>query len=181
MPLDNCAELIPVTGSVAHDGVDAGNPQKIGARAIAHGANPAAVSAGDRTDLYANRAGVPWVIGGHPNVQTIRANYTSAQTDTALVTVAAGLKIVCTRFMATASKANSVNVSLVAGFGTANTPTTTGVIAAHPGIDPGGGFGTGSGSGILGVGGDDADLRVTCSVPTGGSIDCIASYYTVES
>jgi hypothetical protein len=168
-------------GDVAHDGVDSGNPAKIGMRALAHGTNPTAVAAADRTDWLANRAGVPWVIGGHPNVQTIRATYTSAQTDTALVTVAAGLKIVCTRITFACDKANTVNVSARAGFGTANTPTTTGVLASHPGIDPGGGMNVGNGAGIIGVGADDADLRVTTSAATTGSIEVVASFYTIES
>ena len=168
-------------GSIAHDGVDAGNPLKVGARAIAHGANPTAVAAADRTDLFANRHGVLFVMSGHPNTQTVRANYTAAQTNTAIVTVATGLKIVVTRVTVAASKANTVNTSVVIGFATATTPTTTGVVAAHPNIDPGGGFSTGSGGGILGVGADDEDLRITSSVPTGGSIDVLVSYHTIES
>ncbi len=59
-----------VGGDVAHDGVDSGNPVLQGRRAIAHGSNPTAVAAADRTVLYANRAGVPFMIGGHPNVIT---------------------------------------------------------------------------------------------------------------
>lgn len=151
------------------------------AQAVAHGANPTAVAAGQYSVHYANRAGIPFMIGGHPNVQTVRANYAAAQTDTALATVATGLKIVCTRLTVTASKANTVNVAVVAGFGAVNTPTTTGVLLAHPGIDPGGGVNIGGGSGILGVGADGEDLRVTCSVPTGGSIDVAASFYSIES
>lgn len=168
-------------GNVAHDGVDAGNPNKMGARAIAHGTNPTAVSAADRTDLYANLAGIPFHIGGHPNVITRRDNFTTAQTDTALVTVAGGLKIVVTGFMVTADNANTVNVSCVIGFGAANTPTGAGVIGAHPGIGAGSGFGRGGGSGMIGVGADGEDLRVTSSVPTGGSITVVTTYYTIES
>jgi hypothetical protein len=168
-------------GDVAHDGVDSGNPIKVGGTAIAHGTNPTAVAAGDRTTYYANRAGVPFQLGGHPNIQTLRANYTGAQTDAAIVTIATGLKIVVTRITVTAHNANSVNVSVVIGFATATTPTTTAVVAAHPGIPAGGGFSIGDGSGMLGVGADNEDLRITSGVPTGGSIDCVVSYFTVES
>lgn len=170
-----------VTGLVAHDAVDAGNPQKIGMRAIAHGSNPTAVAAADRTDWLANRHGVPWVIGGHPNIVTVRANYTAAQTDTAIVTVSAGTKIVVTRCSVTADNANTVDVAARVGFGTANTPTTTGVILSHPGIAKGSGVVEGSGAGILGVGADNEDLRITSEVPTTGSIDVVVSYYTIES
>lgn len=180
-PVSGTVTASNVTGNVAHDGVDSGNPVLQGFQAIAHGANPTAVAAADRTVGYANRAGVPFVMGGHPNVISRRDAYTAAQTDTALVTVAAGLKIVVTRVLLTCANSNSVDVSARVGFGTANTPTGAGVVASHPGIAKGGGFNTGDGSGILGVGADNEDLRLTCSVPTGGSIEVVTSYYTVES
>lgn len=168
-------------GDVAHDAADAGNPVKQGAKAIAHGTNPTAVAAADRTDLYANRAGVPFVIGGHPNVQTIRANYTTAQTNTAIITVGGGLKIVVTKIAILADNANSVDVQARVGFAAATTPTGAGVVASHPGIAPGSGIIEGDGSGILGVGADGEDLRITSEVPTSGSIDVVVSYYTIES
>jgi len=168
-------------GNIAHDGVDSGNPLKIGGKAIAHGSNPTAVAAGDRTDLYANRHGIPFVISGHPNILTLRANYTAAQTDTAIITQGAGGKIVVTRVSVTADNANSVDVQARIGFGAANTPTTTGVLLSHPGIAAGSGVVEGSGAGILGVGADGEDLRITSEVPTDGSIDVLVSYYTIES
>jgi hypothetical protein len=173
------AGLLATGGNVAHDGVDAGNPLLNGARAIAHGTNPTAVAAADRTVLFANRAGVPFFIGGHPNVITRRDTFATAQTDVALVTVAAGTKIVVTRVLVTASNANAVNPSVIIGFGATNTPTAAGVVAAHDGIPPGGGLNTGDGSGILGVGADGEDLRITST--TTGTISVVISYYTIES
>lgn len=170
-----------VVGNIAHDGVDAGNPIKIGGRAVAHGATPTAVAVADRTDLLTNRVGIPFIIGGHPNVVTFEAAYTAAQTDTAIVTVATGAKIVVTQIQATCDNANTVDVGLRVGFGTANTPTTTGVVLTHPGIAAGSGVSRGDGSGIIGVGADDADLRITSEVPTGGSLRILVSYYTVSS
>ena len=67
------------------------------------------------------------------------------------------------------------------GFGATTTPTTTGVILSHPGIAKGGGVVEGDGSGILGVGADGEDLRMTSEVPTTGSIDVVVSYHTIES
>lgn len=166
-------------GDVAHDGADSGNPVKVGAKALAHGASPTAVAAGDRTDLYANRDGIPFSIGGHPNAQTIRANYTSAQTDTAIVSTTE--KIVVTRITVTASNANTVDTDVLIGFGATNTPTTTGVLAAHPDVPAGGGFTIGDGSGILGVGGAGEDLRITSGAPTTGSIDVVVTYFEIES
>ncbi len=172
---------VTATGNVAHDAVDSGSPVKTGAKAIAHGTNPTAVAAADRTDLYANRAGVPFVIGGHPNIVTVRANYTAAQTNAAIVTIGASLKIVVTRLSVTADNANTADVQARIGFAAATTPTTTGVVLSHPGIAAGSGIVEGNGSGILGVGADGEDLRITSEVPTTGSIDVVVSYYTVES
>jgi hypothetical protein len=168
-------------GDVAHDGVDSGNPVKIGAIAVAHGSNPTAVAAADRTNLIANRAGVQFVIGGHPNAQTIELAFTGAQTDVAIVTVSTGLKIVVTRIKIIADNANTAFPQVRVGFGTANTPTTTGVVETHPGVPAGGGCGSGDGSGIVAIGADNEDLRVTAGAPTGGSIRIIVTYYTIES
>jgi hypothetical protein len=170
-----------VGGNIAHDGVDAGNPILQGMRAIAHGANPTAVAAADRTVAYSNRAGIPFVIGGHMNSITIEAAYTGAQTDTAIVTIATGLKIVVTAIAVICDKANTVNVGYRVGFGTANTPTTTGVVSTHPGVAAGSGVVEGNGGGILGIGADNEDLRITCTVPTTGSIRVKVTYYTIET
>lgn len=170
-----------VAGDVAHDAADAGAPQKIGAKAIAHGTNPTAVAAADRTDLYANRAGVLFAIGGHPNIITLEAEYTTAQTNAAIVTVGAGTKIVVTQIMAVCDKANTVDVGVRIGFAATTTPTTTGVVLTHPGIAAGSGVSRGDGSGILGVGADGEDLRITSEAPTTGALRVLVSYYTIES
>ena len=173
--------IVAAGGDVAHDGADSGNPLKIGLKAIAHGANPTQVAAADRSNWYCNRHGIPFVVGGHPNTLTLRLNFTAVQSNVAIITVAAGTKIVVTQIQVTASNANTVSPSVLIGFGTATTPTTTGVVLAHPGVPPGGGCSRGDGSGIIGVGADDEDLRITASVPTGGSCDVVVSYFTIES
>mgnify|MGYP001264626184 CR=1 FL=1 len=173
-----------VVGSVAHDGIDSGNPVKVGLKAIAHGTNPTAVAASDRTDWYANRAGVPFVIGGHPNVQTFRLRWTTAQTDAALITVGAGAKIVLTAIHCTMDQATSAATAVRVGFGTANTPSnsaTSGVVLDHDGIAPGSGVSYGNAAGILAIGGDNEDLRITAEAATGGSGIIYGSYYTIES
>jgi hypothetical protein len=171
------------SGDVAHDGVDSGNPVKVGAVAIAHGTNPTAVAAADRTNLYANRAGIPFVIGGHPNVVTLKhTTITTAVTDAAIITVSAGTKIVVTAFTVTLDNASTVFPTFLMGFGTASTPTTTGVIGAHGGIPAGGGFSRGDGSGIIGIGADNEDLRVTTTGnATGNGLQIVVTYYTIES
>lgn len=176
-----------VTGNIAHDAVDSGNPNKIGAKAINHGTNPTAVAANDRTDLYANRHGVPWVIGGHPNVVPFEYMATSAQTNDAIVTVGSGTKIVLTRISATVDNATTVDVGVRIGFGTASVPTeptdgnsVNGVVLSHPGIAPGSGIVEGTGAGIIGVGADNEDLRITSEVPTTGKLRITGSYYTIQ-
>lgn len=181
--IDSTSGGVEVSGDVANDSVDAGNPVKIGAKAIAHGANPSAVAAADRTDLYANRAGILFTIGGHPNVVTLKhTTITTAVTDAAIITVGASTKIVVTRLSVTLDSASTVFPSVRIGFGTANTPTTTGVIASHGGVPAGGGFTIGDGSGILGIGADNEDLRVTTvGNATGNGLQITVSYYTIES
>jgi hypothetical protein len=175
--------VVDVEGNVAHDGVDSGFPLKVGMRALAHGTNPTAVAAADRTDWLANRAGIPWVIGGHPNVVTVKhTTITTAVTDAAIITVAGGLKIVVTRITVTLDNASTVFPSVLIGFGATNTPTTTGVLASHGGVPAGGGMNVGDGSGILGIGGDGEDLRVTTvGNATGNGLQICVSYYTIES
>lgn len=170
-----------MVGNIAHDTADAGNPVKVGGKAVAHGASPTAVTAADRTDWIFNRHGIPFFIGGHPNAITLEVAYTAAQTDAAVVTISTGSKIVVTQAQVIADAANTVKPQARLGFGTANTPTTTGVVVTHPGIPAGGGVSRGDGSGIIGIGADNEDLRATCAVPTTGSLRYIVTYYTIES
>jgi hypothetical protein len=178
-----------VSGDVAHDGVDAGEPVKIGAKAIAYGSNPTAVAAADRTDLYANRHGVLMVLGGVPGVITKEwtfADADGAQTDAALVTVSAGTKIAVTNIAAICDNANTGDVAVRVGFAAASlsaaaTTGIAGIVMSHPGIAAGSGYNRGDGSGVLGVGADGEDLRITCEDPAGGSIRIIASYFEIAS
>lgn len=179
-----------IGGIQAHDAADSGNnPVKIGAKAIAHGANPTAVAAGDVTDIFTNRHGIPFVIGGHMNTFTEEFTQTDAdgaQTNVALKTVAAGTKIVITQIQVLADQANTVETSVRIGFaaatlGAASTTPVAGIVASHAGIVPGSGISRGDGSGILGIGGDGEDLRITISDPVGGNNVVVYSGYTIES
>lgn len=181
-------DLREVVGTAipAHDAADAGPPIKVGAKAIAHGSNPTAVAAADRTDLYANRHGIPFVQPGHPNTVTRTVGTTAAQTNTVAVSVGAGAIAVITGIFASVDAAvSATGISVTVGFGTTlNTPSAAGVadIAAyHPGIPAGGGFTWGGSSGILGIGGDGEDIIYSCEVPTGGSVAIQITYYTIES
>src|SRR3990167_4817159 len=184
--LDNTAsDGASVSGDVAHDGIDAGEPVKMGMKAVALKANPTEVAANDRTNWYADVSGIPFVLGGHPNIITQSLQITDADgaaTDVAIITVAANVAIVVTGYEVTADNANTVDVSCRIGFGTANTPAADAaqVIMFHPGIAAGSGVVRGDGSGILGIGASNEDLRVTCEDPVTGSINIVISYFTTD-
>ena len=183
--------FVIVQGKQAHDAADSSNnPVKTGAKAIAHGTNPTAVAAADITDLYANRAGVPFVIGGHPNVQTAVYLATGATTDdNVLPAISSGTKYVITRYTITLDESTTVGVAVRLGFGAASVPAlpsanadaVNGILVYHPGMVPGSILTGGDGSGILGVGGDGEELRITCEAATSGTLVVAVSYYTIES
>jgi hypothetical protein len=182
------AVVADVSGEVAHDAVDSGDPVKIGAKAIAHGTNPTQVASADRTNLYANRHGILFTIGGHPAILTKVARITGAQTDAPLFAsiITAGTKMVITRLTINVSNACTVNVGIKIGFGTAtiqadSSSGTTGVVIDNDGWPPGGGIVLGNGGGMLAVGGDDEELRITNDAPTGGAFHVSVTYYLIES
>lgn len=176
---------------VTHDEVDIDGPVKVGARAIAHGTNPTAVAADDRTDIFANRHGILFTMSGHPNTITRSVHITDAagaQTDASMVgTIAAGTKVIVTAISVTVDKSvTAASVAVKVGFGATTIPadSTTGangVLLDHPGIAPGSGLVLGNGGGILGIGGDGEELRLTCADPVGGNVAITFSYYTIES
>jgi hypothetical protein len=179
-----------VGGGVAHDDVDAGNPVKLGLRAVAHGSTPTAVAVADRTDWFANRAGVPFMIGGHPNLQSSEYYTTGAITDdNVLPAISTGSIYVITSISVMCSAANTVNTSVRIGFGATTVPSqgstnadaVAKVVLSHPGVAPGSGVVKGSGAGIVGIGGDGEELRITCSAPTGGSLIVVVDWYAIAS
>lgn len=175
---------IQVSGTQAHNDADDGRPVKIGGHAVDIGANGTDVSAADRTNAKFLRSGQLLTLGGHQNIVSKNLNVTDAdgaQTDAALVTVSAGTAIVVTKLSVMADGANSGDVAVRIGFGTANVPAadSSGIILAHPGIKSGSGVVEGNGAGIIGMGASNEDLRVTCEDPAGGAIDIIVTYFTV--
>ncbi len=176
--------LVTSTGSIAHDSADSGNPVKIGHKAADIGTQTTAVTAGDRTDWYATRNGIPFMLGGSVATLTKELNVTDAdgaQTDTALITVSAGTAIVVTAFQFMADGANTVDVGYRCGFGTANTPAAdaAGIISSHPGVKAGSGVVVGNGGGVIGMGASNEDLRLTCEDPVTGAVNIIITYHLV--
>lgn len=174
-----------VSGDVAHDSADAGEPVKIGGKATDVGA-AITVANNDRTNGAFLRNGLQLGLGGAHDTISKNLNVTDAdgaQTDTALITVSAGTAIVVTKASAMLDAATTATggVAVRIGFGTANTPAadSAGIILAHPGIAAGSGVVEGNGSGIIGIGASNEDLRLTCEDPAGGNLDIIITYFTI--
>ncbi len=106
-----------------------------------------------------------------------------AQTNAALSpAVGSGNKLVLTRLTVKCSNANTVNVAVRVGFGTATIPSptlagTSGIVFDDGGMAPGSGVTMGDGSGALAIGALDEELRITCDSPTSGDIRVSYSYY----
>lgn len=189
--LDVDVTRVPYATKDHDDANAAGNkPVMNGLEAIAHGANPTAVAAGDVTKQYANRHGIAWVIGGHPNAKCCTYLTTGAQTDdNVMPAISSGTKYVLTRVTITLDAAATAAVAVRLGFGTSTLPSLPSsgadavddLLVYHPGLVPGGGITIGDGSGILGVGGDGSELRITCAAPTSGTLVVSVTYFTIES
>jgi hypothetical protein len=173
---------------VSDNTTDTGNAVKIGGVAKSMGTTPTSVGNDTRRSAMFTRGGSMFTLGGAPNVITREcsvADSDNAQTGTACVTVSTGSKIVVTRATVTCNAANTVNVAVRVMFDTDSTfasAATTGVsggILSHPGVPPGGGANVGDGSGVIGVGADDEDVRFTMADPVTGSCTLSVSYFTV--
>jgi hypothetical protein len=128
------------------------------------------------------------VLGGHPNLITREYDFgTAAQTDVNLADAAVGAneRVYVTRFEAMCDNANTVNVSVRAGFGAASVPTASatgvsGMIGSHPGVAAGSGFVCGSGAGIIAVGANGQEPRLTSSAATTGNLHVLISYFLID-
>lgn len=192
---------LPVTGTVAVTGVatladDAaftigtGKVMMAGGAVVAHGASPDAADAGDGGAFLMNRHRIPFVLGGHPNIKSSVYNWTGATTDdNVMAAIAGGTKYAITRITFTLDQACTVGVAARLGFGAANVPAlgaanadaVDDVLFYHPGMVPGTMHTVGDGSGILGVGGDGAELRLTAGATTGGTGGLVVSWFPIES
>jgi len=166
-----------ITGDVAHDGADAGAPVKVGHVAKEYGSAPTAVAAGDRANALCDRHGIPFVLGGHPNIENLTRKDTAAQTDAILKSVGASERFVVTAFSVVCSNANTVDVQGVIEFD----DTSDVRILEHPNAPRGGGFVEGNGGGILAIGAAGQDLLWTCTVPTSGSVCVHVSGYLIAA
>jgi hypothetical protein len=173
-------------GNIAHDAADSGNPIKIGFKAVEFNSDPPTVSADDdRSDGVSTPQGMQWVLGGYPKIINREYMTTAAQTNDAIIdTVAVGSQIIVTSIEALVDNSTSVDVSCRIGFGASAVPTeptsgatVDGMVLSHPGIAGGSGVAKGDGGAAIAIGGDGEELRITNSVPTGGKLTIVLSYY----
>lgn len=110
--LTTCTTL---TGSgVAHDGVDSGNPHKIGARASSSLSGATLVASADRTDLLAGVDGV-LIVREHCNLEDIVngvASITDGSSTSVIAAQGAGVKVYLTSVTISNSSATDVTVDL---------------------------------------------------------------------
>jgi len=176
-------QTVAAAGDVNSGGADSGGPLKVGMKALPFGTTPDTSSAAggvgenDRVNWYANRHGIPWVLGGHMNAFRLTRKDTAAQTDAVLQSVTAGLKAVITMLSVYCDKANSVDVQGLVEFDDGSDVR----IAEHPGIAAGSGFVEGNGGGIVAIGADGQDVLWTCEVPTGGNVTVHVTGFLIAS
>lgn len=116
------------------------------------------------------------------NIISYASSTAVAITDGPLVTVGASTFIAVKSVSFTCDNANSVDVAVRIGLGSASVPAygSNGIVLGHPGVAAGSGVvetGTGS-DGIIAIGAAGDDLRITNEVPTGGSCITRVTYYT---
>ena len=110
--------------------------------------------------------------------------FDAAQTDVALVSAGASDRLVVTYVNVTCATSNTVDVAVRIGFATATLPTMTlngatgqlGVFFSHGGIAKGGGAVAANGGEIIAAGLANEDIRLTNTVPTGGSMRVVMTY-----
>lgn len=115
---------------------------------------------------------------------TKRWSFVTAQTNFKLEDVAAGYRMTVWYSKVTCANSNSVDVSVELGLATATLPAVSddsatggvGVFLSSGGIAHGGGVVETMGGEPIAVGADGEDLRLTCSVATGGSLRVIVVF-----
>jgi len=100
------------TGNVAHDAVDSGNPVKVGG--IAYAADPAAVSALDRTNMYSDQLGKLVIVPLACRALIVQATVTLTTTTetTILAAAGAGIYLDVSWIMLTNTSAAAVRVDI---------------------------------------------------------------------
>lgn len=104
-------DTVQVTGTLAHDAVDSGNPIKTGGQART--TNPTAVADADRTNFIADKLGKQVVVG---SIRDLKANQvttiTASTSETTIVTAVASTFLDLYGLIITNTSATAVNVAI---------------------------------------------------------------------
>lgn len=133
LTVDGTVTASNAAGDVAHDGVDSGNPVKVGAKGYAFdGTAPqAAVAEGDRVNLISDLQGIAYVQTAHPMFWSVSADYAAAQTNaTVKAAPGVGLSLFLTDIFIS-NGATAGNVTLLDGSG------GTVLFECYPGVNGG--------------------------------------------
>lgn len=142
---------------------------------------------GDYSPLSTDAQGALWaaaIPAPRSGVTTTRhSNITTAVSNTQLgPTIDANTRLCVTRLTVTLDSASTVFPTVLIGFATATTPTGDGVLAYHGGVAAGGGFTIGDGSGVIGMGAANEELRVTTTGnATGNGVSISFTYFTIPA
>jgi hypothetical protein len=138
-----CSTVTTLTGSgVAHDGVDSGNPHKIGAKASTSLSGLTLVANADRTDLFAGVDGVQ-ITRPHCNLEDIvtgNASNTDGTSTSVIASSGAGIKTYLTSVILTNTSSSNIYVEIKDGATTKLTipvPANSGAIFNPPVPIPG--------------------------------------------
>lgn len=162
---------IRIVGNRDHDAVDAGEPVKVGMKAVDFGADPTEVAALDRVDALATRHGILWTLGGMPNIQRATATINTATT-TDLITNTSGERIVVTAISAFLSDDATGNQACEFKF------ESSGRLSFQV-IPVGSGFVEGNGGGVLMVGPVNTKLQVVTDAAQVLYVQC--TYFKIPS
>ena len=156
-------------GDVAHDSADSGNPVKIGG--VARTADPTAVTAVDRANLYMDTLGKPIVLQGAPH--DLHLNGTTNYTTTAaadVIAAVASTRIAVTSILVTNAHATvGTKVSIRDG-------TTAKIIGQAAAV--GGGFSLNAGGRPLFITTSGAAVTAVCGT-TGADVDVSIGGYKI--
>lgn len=111
---------------------------------------------------------------------TLRATYSSAQTDQSILgAISSTQKVVVMGIDVAVGNLLTTSPSVLIGFNTTTTPTTSGVVFAHPGVASANFYSKGGNHAPIAVGAADEELRITTGTITSDSIDVVVTYYVV--
>lgn len=151
----------------------------IGGIAVNIGANPTTVSTGQEAEYPVNTHAIPFVMAGHPNIQTIRLSFNTQQTNALIITTTTG--IVVTKVRVASDNAMTDSPSILIGLGNP-VPTTTGVLYSHPGLPGGFQDEAGNGSGIIGQASGSTGVYITTgAIASAKFIDVIVTCYVLPA